>query len=412
MLAIKLVAVFVAVVCALEEDSLAGEKVYRITPTKENEVHFLRKWLMDESMDIDVWTEPSAVGNNVDVRVPASLQPEFEQILKTQGFNYKLMIEDVELAVAAEEASNAPDNAFAGGFNYQKYNSYDSIIGEIRNLANQHSSASLFFVGKSYEGRTMTGIRIGDGSKKAIWIDGGIHAREWISPATVMWFLNKMLTSNEARVTNLLAKYDFYFLPVFNVDGYEYTRSGRPRARFWRKTRSRQAYGCIGADPNRNWDYKFGGVGTSSNPCADTYHGTRGFSEIEVRNVANYLKAMGSKLVSYFNVHAYSQMVLTPWGYTSTYPKDYALISKVARAFTQAVSRRYGTQYRYGPPPRLLYACTGGSMDWTYGALGVKYSYALELRDKGRYGFILPASQIAPSGEETSDAFIAAFEAM
>ncbi len=32
-------------------------------------------------------------------------------------------------------------------------------------------------------------------------------------------------------------------------------------------------------------------------------------------------------------------------------------------------------------------------MDWAYAVEGVKYSYALELRDTGRHGFLLPASQ-------------------
>lgn len=40
-------------------------------------------------------------------------------------------------------------------------------------------------------------------------------------------------------------------------------------------------------------------------------------------------------------------------------------------------------------------------MDWVTGRLGVTYSYALELRDRGRYGFLLPANQIRPTGEET-----------
>lgn len=44
---------------------------------------------------------------------------------------------------------------------------------------------------------------------------------------------------------------------------------------------------------------------------------------------------------------------------------------------------------------------SGGTKDWTYGVLGVKYSYALELRDQGRYGFALPANQIIPTGLET-----------
>ena len=36
-----------------------------------------------------------------------------------------------------------------------------------------------------------------------------------------------------------------------------------------------------------------------------------------------------------------------------------------------------------------------------YVALGVRYAFALELRDKGRYSFMPPANQIAPIGRET-----------
>ena len=43
----------------------------------------------------------------------------------------------------------------------------------------------------------------------------------------------------------------------------------------------------------------------------------------------------------------------------------------------------------------------GTSVDWMKAVGGVKYSYALELRDVGQHGFILPASQIRPTGEET-----------
>jgi hypothetical protein len=43
----------------------------------------------------------------------------------------------------------------------------------------------------------------------------------------------------------------------------------------------------------------------------------------------------------------------------------------------------------------------GSSIDWVKGAAGVKYAYTLELRDSGRYGFLLPAKQILPSGKET-----------
>lgn len=51
----------------------------------------------------------------------------------------------------------------------------------------------------------------------------------------------------------------------------------------------------------------------------------------------------------------------------------------------------------------VLISCflTGGANDWAKGAAGIKYAYTVELRDDGTYGFLLPASQIVPTGKET-----------
>lgn len=43
---------------------------------------------------------------------------------------------------------------------------------------------------------------------------------------------------------------------------------------------------------------------------------------------------------------------------------------------------------------------SGGTIDWTYNQ-GIKYSFTFELRDTGRYGFLLPAKQIVPTAQET-----------
>ena len=59
-----------------------------------------------------------------------------------------------------------------------------------------------------------------------------------------------------------------------------------------------------------------------------------------------------------------------------------------------------------------LDSASGSSVDFTYGALGIKYSFALELRDTGRYGFLLPSNQIAPTGKETFTGILALVEAM
>ncbi len=46
-------------------------------------------------------------------------------------------------------------------------------------------------------------------------------------------------------------------------------------------------------------------------------------------------------------------------------------------------------------------AASGCSVDWGYATLGAKYSYVVELRDTGNYGFLLPERLIEPSGIET-----------
>lgn len=44
---------------------------------------------------------------------------------------------------------------------------------------------------------------------------------------------------------------------------------------------------------------------------------------------------------------------------------------------------------------------SGGSIDWVRGVLDTPYTYVWELRDTGLHGFLLPASQIIDTAEET-----------
>lgn len=60
-------------------------------------------------------------------------------------------------------------------------------------LARSYSSrAATETIGYSSERRELKVFKIGNPSptgaaKPVIWVDGGIHAREWISPATVLF---------------------------------------------------------------------------------------------------------------------------------------------------------------------------------------------------------------------------------
>ena len=46
----------------------------------------------------------------------------------------------------------------------------------------------------------------------------GIHAREWISPATAAFLMRRLVENNHAN-QDLIDFFDFYILPVANPDG-------------------------------------------------------------------------------------------------------------------------------------------------------------------------------------------------
>ena len=106
-----------------------------------------------------------------------------------------------------------------------------------------------------------------------------------------LWAFSQLLSEYgvDGTVTMLLDELDWYILPSFNVDGYEYTWTDVSDAswlcqrwqrltvnavkakctksawayllqeRLWRKTRSHNnGSDCIGTDPNRNWDIEWG----------------------------------------------------------------------------------------------------------------------------------------------------------
>lgn len=63
------------------------------------------------------------------------------------------------------------------------------------------------------------------GTKQTIWIDCGMHAREWIAPAMCQYFLDQLTSGygSDSEITALVDTYDFHIMPVVNPDGYEYT---------------------------------------------------------------------------------------------------------------------------------------------------------------------------------------------
>ena len=201
-------------------------------------------------------------------------------------------------------------------------------------------------------------------------------------------------------ITKIVNNFEWHILPVANPDGYEFTHTDD---RLWRKTRSRNSYSsCRGVDPNRNFGFHWRETGASNNPCSETYAGPKAFSEVETMNIASHLWSNRQRLLVYIALHAYSQLWLTPWGYTTDLPADYKDLYSKARRAADAVERVYGTRYQVGSSTRVLYAAAGGSDDWAKGVAGGKYVYTVELRPakNAMRGFVLSASEIKPCSLE------------
>merc|ERR1712025_668005 len=86
------------------------------------------------------------------------------------------------------------------------------------------------------------------------------------------------------------------------------------------------------------------------------------------------------------------------WGYDL--PDNIDDLTRMANLGHDALKAVHNKEYEVGCIPCMLYPASGGTLDWTLGEAGIPYSYGMELRDTGNYGFILPPEQIIPTGEE------------
>ena len=62
-------------------------------------------------------------------------------------------------------------------------------------------------------------------------------------------------------------------------------------------------------------------MGTSNDPCSDIYHGLHAHSEVEVKSVADFITNHGD-FKCLINLHSYSQLVMYPYGYTTSRARD------------------------------------------------------------------------------------------
>jgi murein tripeptide amidase MpaA len=389
--------------------SFLNDKVLRLEVTEVEDLKFLADEY-ENNRDLDFWTEPYRLGM-VDVRVTPEVYPLFTQKLNERGILFEIMITNVQELVDSQMQRDYTNTTSPQAFSLTQYNEWQDIQDYMNQFASDNPTmANVVTVGRSNSGRDIKAVRITSGGSRkpyVIWVQAGIHAREWIAPATCLWIMTNSLDEFISDWAPIYQQAEVYWLPNLNPDGYIYTRT---TDRMWRKTRrANSGSTCVGTDPNRNYPVGYGrNDGSSNNPCSETYRGPNYYSEPEIRTTTQTLTniAASQTVVGFMDLHSYSQLWLAPWGYITTNTQHASQQNSLGQAATAALRSWYGTNYVYGPIAQVLYTASGGSVDWAYGDLGIIHSYTPELRDTGSYGFLLPASQIRPSGEETNAALV------
>lgn len=346
---------------------------------------------------VDAWSERRGPGVPVDVVVPGDALPR----LAAAGVTWQVLVPDIDAEARAEAARlRRPGAADRGDF-FADYRDYRAITTHLHELAELAPHlASVHGIGSSVDGRTIWALRIGGRTPDAtpMLVNGTQHAREWIAAMVSTCVADRLVRGydHDPAIRDLVDHTELWVVPVVNPDGYQHTWA---HDRYWRKNR-RDGHGV---DLNRNFGVAWGGAGSSDRKRSDVYRGAHEFSEPETTALRDL--ALRERVALHVDFHAYGQLVLYPWGHTASPARDRDWFAATGDRIASAIFAAHEQRYRLMSAVEL-YPASGTMMDWMYGEAGAR-SYTIELRPRGRGGFVLPPSEIRPSCDEGLAAVLA-----
>ncbi|XP_070067374.1 carboxypeptidase B [Drosophila virilis] len=339
-----------------------------------------------------------------------------QQYMEQTAFSYNIMIDDIETAIdeTYTEVNEADtDNTLANYslpwlnregalLTWRRYHDQGDMQQFLQNILETHSElAEIVQIGLTRNKRPLEVLRISNGNSNnwAVFVDAGMQARDWLSPAALTYAISKLSWLwEQGEADKAMRHIDWYFLPLANPDGYQYSRL---TDRLWTKNRNYDsASGCYGVNLDRNFDYGWGQAGSTSNPCKNLYHGAKSFSEPETRAIRNFLLGMRDYLGAYVSFGGYGQAITYPWGDADYVTSNQRELRHTARQAILNFRRLNHAEYSMGSSYRQKLARSGNAADWVQQHIEPQYVYNVFLKDQGRYGYLMPPHYILESGEE------------
>merc|ERR1719367_2476775 len=311
--------------------------------------------------------------------------------------------------------TSGPTVAFTGGLSaastfYTAYRDADAQAAQVEALVQASGGiATLETVGQSLEGRDMKIVRFrGEGyipGGPRVFVTYNIHAREWLTGMSGVYQVEHLIEKIRQEPT-YLAGTEVVLMPMSNPDGFRYSTTTQRMHR--KNMRVNSGSSCRGVNLNRNWNAYWAQGGSSSSPCSDTYHGPSAASEPETNVIARVMDEAPQTV--YIDVHAYSQLIISSYGYTTATNPRSAEYRQLGGLIQSAIRSEGGNTWREGPIAQVLYAASGSTVDYAdkLGALGI--CFELRPASSSGGGFAPPASNILPGARESFAGVMAAID--
>lgn len=306
-------------------------------------------------------------------------RPSVTDALIAEGWAVEVIHSDLEAFYASR---------YSAAEGHGPWFNYDETVEELNLLHEEYPSITTepVSIGLSHEERDIWMIKISDNpdldeNEPEVLFDGLHHAREIMSLELALYYARYLCENYrvDSLASHLVDEREIYFVPIVNPDGLVYNELIRPEGGgMWRKNRSENAGGCFGVDINRNYPFQWGRIGSSGNPCEDTYRGTDPASEPETQAMIDLINER--RFVTHNSLHSVLGAILMPWCYTSTPTID----DDTFRELSRMMASRSG--YAFGQCPEVLYLVSGGFIDWAYGEQTTKpriFSFTTEVGGSG-----------------------------
>lgn len=230
-------------------------------------------------------------------------------------------------------------------------------------------------------------------SKGIMFAMFGIHVREMAPPELGMRFAEMLLSGYDVdpEVTAVLEHTEIHLVLQANPDARATDEARQNLRRKNMNPGSGGASRCgedgYGVDLNRNFPFKWGGEGSSSDPCSQTFRGTAPASEPEVSAIVNYCESIfpagqrkehpsdleldaayeDDSVGIFFDVHAYGELNIYPWSFVNRKSANDEQLQTLARKYNS-----FNNHALAGPETaEFLYMSSGVTDEYAYGELGV-----------------------------------------